>query len=101
MNIKFICLVLMTFFFKIVIMTIWSFFYFFLINSLNIIIILLQTQKEYQFVGTGNLQECQKNIESLFSYTKCSYQHCSFNNVFQPLLKNVTFLVSHTFSFKS
>lgn len=50
------------------------------------------TQKEYQFVGTGNLQECQKNIESLFSYTKCSYQHCSFNNVFQPLLKNVTFL---------
>ncbi|KAM4704216.1 ectonucleoside triphosphate diphosphohydrolase 1 [Rhinophrynus dorsalis] len=44
-------------------------------------------QKDIEIRGTGNYQLCKKNVQEIFNKTYCTYSHCSFNGVFQPVLK--------------
>ncbi|XP_035517017.1 ectonucleoside triphosphate diphosphohydrolase 1 [Morone saxatilis] len=37
--------------------------------------------------GKGNFLECQNVVKSVFNFTHCNYNQCSFNGVFQPLLQ--------------
>ncbi|CAL8282699.1 unnamed protein product [Merluccius merluccius] len=37
--------------------------------------------------GSGNFQQCQQLIKSIFNFTQCKYSRCSFNGVFQPELQ--------------
>ncbi|KTG31640.1 hypothetical protein cypCar_00034898 [Cyprinus carpio] len=39
---------------------------------------------ELQIKGTGNYDQCLGNVSRLFSFNKCSYSRCSFDEVFQP-----------------
>ncbi|XP_068162398.1 ectonucleoside triphosphate diphosphohydrolase 1 isoform X2 [Antennarius striatus] len=34
--------------------------------------------------GTGNFQQCQDVVKTIFNFTYCTYSRCSFNGVFQP-----------------
>uniref|UniRef100_A0A3B4F7S2 Ectonucleoside triphosphate diphosphohydrolase 8 n=1 Tax=Pundamilia nyererei TaxID=303518 RepID=A0A3B4F7S2_9CICH len=38
-------------------------------------------------VGTGDYQNCLKNVKKMFSFENCKYSKCSFNGVFQPSLR--------------
>ncbi|XP_039884418.1 ectonucleoside triphosphate diphosphohydrolase 2-like [Simochromis diagramma] len=38
-------------------------------------------------VGTGDYQNCLKNVKKIFSFENCKYSKCSFNGVFQPSLR--------------
>lgn len=37
--------------------------------------------------GTGNFQQCQERVKSIFNSSSCNYSQCSFNGVYQPLLQ--------------
>uniref|UniRef100_A0A3Q3X7J5 Ectonucleoside triphosphate diphosphohydrolase 1 n=1 Tax=Mola mola TaxID=94237 RepID=A0A3Q3X7J5_MOLML len=37
--------------------------------------------------GTGNFQQCQRIVKSIFNFTHCKYSQCSFNGIFQPSLQ--------------
>ncbi|XP_038591474.1 ectonucleoside triphosphate diphosphohydrolase 1 isoform X1 [Micropterus salmoides] len=41
----------------------------------------------FNHTGNGKFQQCQEVVKSVFDFTHCKYSQCSFNGVFQPLLK--------------
>lgn len=46
----------------------------------------------YHFVGTANHTECQRIIDTLFDFKNCPYKGCSFNKIYQPPVKNKSFM---------
>lgn len=39
---------------------------------------------QLQIHGTGNYQDCKKNVLRLFDNSECPYSHCAFDKVFLP-----------------
>ncbi|XP_051278289.1 ectonucleoside triphosphate diphosphohydrolase 2 [Dicentrarchus labrax] len=49
-------------------------------------------------VGTGEYQNCLKNVVEMFSFKDCNYSRCSFDGVFQPPVKG-SFMAFSAFYF--
>ncbi|XP_053548503.1 ectonucleoside triphosphate diphosphohydrolase 1 [Bombina bombina] len=37
--------------------------------------------------GSGNYEECKQSIQQIFNKTHCTYSQCSFDGIYQPVLK--------------
>ncbi|XP_077576876.1 ectonucleoside triphosphate diphosphohydrolase 3 [Stigmatopora nigra] len=40
--------------------------------------------EKYNFIGSGNSEQCKRMTKSIFNFTTCSSAHCSFDGVEQP-----------------
>lgn len=56
----------------------------------------LDKNGRYSFSGASNKKRCEAEIDLLLPKLKCTYDNdrCSFNNVYQPSLEEVKFMVN-------
>lgn len=45
------------------------------------------TPATYTHNGKGNFHQCQEVVKNVFDFSKCKYNQCSFNGIFQPILQ--------------